>query len=218
MRRRECLFPRLPLRGISPPPFVRPVAVVLRSDRCKPSAHPRTRVPCELPRAPVCCCISAAPTGASADYRFHAQPPVWCQNSTCRCVVPHSVFPRHVRQPCLQDLLLTRKTMTSQFLVELMPRTANLLQFTSGTCSAANDIIRLEPSPLIGQQDVLVDGTIPCRLGVHYKIQTETHHHHLKYLIITASGRCRSFKSTRGPASHLKGLTPASFVIRKIPS
>lgn len=35
------------------------------------------------------------------------------------------------RQPCLQVLLLTRKTMTSQFLVELTLRTANLLQFTS---------------------------------------------------------------------------------------
>ena len=36
---------------------------------------------------PVCCCNFAAPTGVSADYRFHAQPPVRCQNSTCHCVV-----------------------------------------------------------------------------------------------------------------------------------
>ena len=34
--------------------------------------------------------------------------------------------------------------MTSQFLVELMLRTVNLLQFTRGFRSAANDIIRLE--------------------------------------------------------------------------
>jgi hypothetical protein len=57
---------------------------------------------------------------------------------------PTLSLPRHICQPCLQDLLLTRKTMTSQFLSELMLRTRDLLQFTSGTCSATNDIIRLE--------------------------------------------------------------------------
>lgn len=57
---------------------------------------------------------------------------------------PTLSFPRQIRQPCLKDLLWTRKAMTCQFLVELPPRTVKPLQFTSGFCSAANDIFCLE--------------------------------------------------------------------------
>ena len=56
MRRRELIVPSLllplPARetGCWPYSFHRRVAAALRSDRCKPSAHPRTRMPCKLPR------------------------------------------------------------------------------------------------------------------------------------------------------------------------
>lgn len=54
VRSRECLFHRLCLRQSGHhhcPSYLS--QSLLRSDRCKPSAHPRIRILCKLPRGPV---------------------------------------------------------------------------------------------------------------------------------------------------------------------
>lgn len=139
-----------------PPPqsSLRPVAVALRSDRCKPSAHPRTRMPCKLPRGlsaaaallhvPGCVCRAlVSHTTACAESKF---------SLSLRCPPQCTVaLLCHVCEPCLQSLLLTREMVTAQFLIRGQPpNTQPSYNLQAGSCSAANDIIRLESSPLIG--------------------------------------------------------------------
>lgn len=70
----------------------------------------------------------AAPARVYADYRFHT-PTVFAESKVYMSLREYRILTRrHTCEPCLQDFLLTRQRMV---LVELLLRTASLLQFTS---------------------------------------------------------------------------------------